>query len=138
MCRKTTMRLIAATMLLAAPGWYAWSQTTGLDWRHIGNSALDLPLPSVATGPVDRVWYSNDGSALYVRTASGRIFETSNFDQWQRVLDAKVVPPSRENPAVPSMPEPTLRASAQGAGSSRVYGIGRNAYRSDDGGLSWS
>jgi uncharacterized protein (TIGR03437 family) len=132
------MRLIAAILLLAAPRWYAWSQSTGLDWRHIGNSAIDLPLPSVATGPVDRVWYSNDGLVLYVRTVSGRIFETSNFDQWQRVLDAKVVPPSRENPAVPSMPEPTLRASVQVAGSSRVYGIGRHAYRSDDGGLSWS
>src|ERR1700693_3287792 len=138
MCRKPTMRLIAVTMLLVAPGWYAWSQTTVLDWRHIGNSALDLPLPSVATGPVDRVWYSNDGSALYIRTVSGRIFETSNFDQWQRVLDTKVVPRSRENPDVPSMTEATLLASAQVAVASRVYGIGRNAYRSDDGGLSWS
>ena len=138
MCPRATVRLIAATMLLAAPGWYAWAQNTGLDWRHIGNAAIDLPLPSVATGPVDRVWYSSDGSVLYARTVSGRIFETSTFDQWQRVLDAKISPPSRENPPTPSLPEPTLRASAQVSGSSRLYGVGQNAYRSDDGGLSWS
>jgi uncharacterized protein (TIGR03437 family) len=147
MCRRATIRLIAATLLLAAPGWYAWAQLTpgqsvgqsiGLDWRHIGNAAIDLPLPSVATGPVDRVWYSSDGSVLYVRTQSGRIFETTNFDQWQRVLDTKVVPPSRENPATSSLPEPRLKAAAQVAGSSTVYVIGRDAYRSEDGGLSWS
>jgi uncharacterized protein (TIGR03437 family) len=138
MCRRATIRLIAAIAVLTAPGWYAWSQTTGLDWRHIGNAAIDLPLPSVATGPVDRVWYSSDASVLYARTASGRIFQTTNFDQWQLVLDAKIVPPNRENPATASLPEPTLRASAQVAGSSRFYGAGRDAYRSDDGGLSWS
>src|SRR5580658_4375011 len=138
MCRRATIRLIAAIAVLTAPGWYAWSQTTGLDWRHIGNAAIDLPLPSVATGPVDRVWYSSDGSVLYARTASGRIFQTTNFDQWQLVQDSKIVPPNRENPATPSMPEPTLRAAAQVAGSSRLYGVGRDAYRSDDGGLSWS
>lgn len=138
MCRRATIRLIAATVVLAAPGWYAWSQTTGLDWRHIGNAAIDLPLPSVATGPVDRVWYSNDGSVLYARTASGRIFQTTNFDQWQLVLDSKIAPPNREKPATGSLPEPTLTAAAQVAGSSRLYGVGRDAYRSDDGGLSWS
>src|SRR5208282_2488259 len=138
MCPRATIRLIAATMLLAAPGWYAWAQNTGLDWRHIGNAAIDLPLPSVATGPVDRVWYSSDGSVLYVRTQSGRIFETTNFDQWQRVLDARVVPPSRENPPTSSLPESQLKAAAAVAGSGRVYVIGRDAYRSEDGGISWS
>jgi hypothetical protein len=28
------------------------------DWRRVGNSALDLELAGLATGPVDRVWYS--------------------------------------------------------------------------------
>ena len=139
MCRRTTIRLIVATALVAAvPVGYAWAQSAGLDWRHIGNAAIDLPLPSVATGPVDRVWYSGDGSVLYARTVSGRIFQTSNFDQWQRVTDAKVVAPSRENPPVASLPEPQLRAAAQVAGSSRLYAVGHDAYRSDDGGISWS
>src|ERR1700730_3448956 len=138
MCRRATFRFITAAMLLTAPGWHALAQTTGLDWRHIGNAAIDLAFPSVATGPVDRVWYSSDGSTLYVRTLSGRIFQTTTFEQWRRVLDSKVVPPNRENPQTPSVPEPKLKVTAQVAGSGRLYGVGRDAYRSDDSGLSWS
>jgi hypothetical protein len=138
MCRRATIRLIGTTAILAAVPGYCWAQTAGLDWRHIGNAAIDLPLPSVATGPVDRVWYSGDGSVLYARTVSGRIFQTSDFDQWQRVTDAKVAAPSRENPPAASLPEPQLRAAAQVAGSSRLYAVGHDAYRSEDGGISWS
>src|SRR5579864_8805867 len=130
MCRRATVRFFVAAGILAAPGWYAWAQTPGLDWRHIGNAAVDLALPSVATGPVDRVWYSSDGSSLYVRTVSGRTFETTTFEQWRRVLDPKVAPPSRENPATPSVPEPRLKAVSQISDSSRLYGVGRDAYRS--------
>jgi uncharacterized protein (TIGR03437 family) len=118
-------------------GWYSWAQTPGPDWRHIGNAAIELALPSVATGPVDRVWYSNDGATLYLRTTSGRIFETSTFEKWTRVADPKIVPPGRENPPSTSQPEVRLKAIAS-AGSNKLYGVGRNAYRSDDGGLNWS
>lgn len=138
MCRRATKRLIAAGIILASPGWYAWAQTTVLDWRHIGNAAIDLAGPSVATGPVDRVWYSTDGSTLYVRTLSGRIFETTTFEQWQRVSDPKISAPVRENPATASAPEAQLKVAFQAPGSGRLYGVGRDAYRSDDGGLSWS
>lgn len=138
MCRRATLRFLAAAAVIAAPGWYAWSQSTGLDWRHIGNTVIDMAFPSVSTGPVDRVWYSGDGSILFVRTVSGRIFQTTTFEKWQRVLDPKVVPPSRENPPAESMPEARLKAASQSAGSSRLYGVGRDAYRSDDSGLSWS
>ena len=132
------MRLIAAGMILASPGWYAWGQSSGLVWRHIGNAAIDLAAPSVATGPVDRVWYSSDGSTLYVRTPSGRIFETTTFDEWRRVSDPKIVPPARENPPMVSVPEAQLKVAFQAAGAGRLYGAGRDAYRSDDGGISWS
>ena len=138
MCRRATLRFLAVAAILAAPGWYAWSQSTGLDWRHIGNAALDLSFPSVATGPADRVWYSADGSVLYVRTLSGRMFQTTTFEKWQRVLDPKVAAPVRENPALAGAPEAGLKAAAQSGGSGRLYGVGRDAYRSDDSGLSWS
>ena len=55
----------------------------GVGWRHVGNSAMELPLPSLATGAVDRVWYSTDGATLFAKTASGRVFETTDFEQWQ-------------------------------------------------------
>ena len=138
MCRRATIRLLAAGLILASPLQYAWAQSAGLDWRHIGNAAIDLAAPSVATGPVDRVWYSSDGATLYVRTISGRIFETSSFEQWRRVADPKVVAPAHENPAAANFPEPALRASFEAPVSGRLYGVGRDAYRSDDGGLSWS
>ena len=106
-------------------------------WRHIGNSAIELPLPSLATGAVDRVWYSPDGSSLYAKTASGRIFETSDFEQWQLVTDPKVSPPPESKTRLP--PElPKLALSWRAAGAAgRLYGVGRDVYRSDDGGESW-
>jgi uncharacterized protein (TIGR03437 family) len=137
MCRKVTTRFLAATSVLMSVG-FVFAQTPVLDWRHIGNAAVELSLPSVATGPVDRVWYSDDGFVLYARTATGRIFETNDFEQWRRSTDAKILPPSAQNPPVSSAPEPGLRLASQGVVSGRLYGVGRHAYRSDDGGLSWS
>src|SRR5690349_8925437 len=104
MCRRATIRhwggrrggllrfsfLVACFLLCGS----AWAQTPSLDWRHIGNSAIELALPSVATGPVSRVWYSADGSVLYARTESGKVFETNDFEQWRRVTDSGIVPPA--------------------------------------------
>lgn len=137
MCRRATIRFLATLGVLAASGWYAWAQTPNLDWRRIGNSAIELALPSVATGAVDRVWYSEDGSRLYARMASGRTFETTDFEQWRRVQDPSIAPPAQDNPPAASLPETALKLASQAA-SGRLYGAGRNAYRSDDGGLSWS
>jgi uncharacterized protein (TIGR03437 family) len=120
--------------LAALPSVVSAQGTVG--WRRIGNSAMDLALPSLATGAVDRVWYSPDGSNLFARTASGRIFETSDFEQWQLVIDPKVGPPAAEEPRVASTPESSFQL-ANGAGSGKLYGVGRDAYRSDDGGESW-
>ena len=53
------------------------------DWRHVGNSAVELGLADLATGPVDRVWYSANGTSLRIRTGLGRNFETADFDTWQ-------------------------------------------------------
>src|SRR5579871_3362171 len=93
MCPRTTLRVLALTGLLAVAG-AALAQTTGPEWRHLGNSALELGLPSLATGPVDRVWYSTDGAVLYAKTATGHIFQTTDFEQWQRVADPRIAPPT--------------------------------------------
>src|SRR5258708_12426548 len=132
MCRKVTIRILAATGVLMSVG-FVFAQSPVLDWRHIGNSAVELSLPSVATGPVDRVWYSEDGSVLYARTATGRIFETTDFEQWRRSTDAKIQPPSAQNPAVTSAPEPGLRLASQPVTAGRVYGGGRHPYPSPHG-----
>lgn len=124
--------------VLLAAGLTAWGQTVGIDWRHIGNSAIELGLPSVATGAVDRVWYSSDGSVLYARTSSGRIFQTTDFEQWRPVADARIIPPAEATPSTATVPEAGVRMGFQAGAPGRVYGAGSNVYRSDDGGVTWS
>jgi uncharacterized protein (TIGR03437 family) len=140
MCRRTTTRILCAVavaaMLVMMHG-LAFAQSGELDWRHIGNSAVQLGLPSVATGPIDRVWYSADGTVLYARTRSGRTYQTTDFEQWQRVADSMIAPPAAA--AVPATsPEAGLKVSSQAAISSRMFAVGSNVYRSDDAGVSWS
>src|ERR1700682_1082657 len=85
MCRKYTTRQFGVLTVVAMLGALSASAQTAplaLDWRHIGNSGLDLSIAGVATGPVDRVWYSADGARLYARTGSGRVFQTEDFERW--------------------------------------------------------
>ncbi len=137
MCRRATIRILAVIGVLAG-ALTGSAQNLALDWRHIGNSAIDMGLPSLATGAVDRVWYSADGSVLYARSEGGRVFQTSDFEQWRPVTDARIAPPAVVSPAVATLPEPGLKLGVQAATSGRIYGTGSNVYRSDDGGLTWS
>jgi uncharacterized protein (TIGR03437 family) len=137
MCRRATLRLFSTAGLLAAFISSAQAQPASLAWRHIGNAAIELSMPSVATGPVGRVWYSDDGSLLYARTISGRIFSTADFEQWKQVQDQSVIPPVELNPETLTVPESGIKVRGQSSGPSRFYGVGHNAYRSDDGGINW-
>jgi uncharacterized protein (TIGR03437 family) len=112
------------------------AQVGTVGWRHVGNSAMELALPSLATGAVDRVWYSPDGSSLYAKTASGRVFQTEDFEQWRLVTDPKLSPPAEEEPAAGGTPESSFKLTNAGR-AGRLYGVGRNVYRSDNGGESW-
>ena len=81
MCHKGTTRTLARLAVLAlATAVGVSAQTT--EWRRIGNSSADVQLASPVTGPVIQVWYSDDGSLLYARTASGKLFQTLNFESW--------------------------------------------------------
>src|SRR6202171_3296454 len=90
MCRKYTTRQFGVLTVVAMLGALSASAQTAplaLDWRHIGNSGLDLSIAGVATGPVDRVWYSGDGARLYDLTGSGRVFQTEDFERWTPASD---------------------------------------------------
>jgi len=137
MCRDATVRAVTVAWWLAILCQYAPAQAEGIGWRHVGTSAIEAGLPGLATGPVDRVWYSEDGSALYARTAGGKVFQTKDFEQWRPVSDPKLIPPPELATSRNGMPEPFLKLGTRPATPSRLYGIGRNAYRSDDGGQSW-
>lgn len=106
------------------------------DWRRVGNAAMDLDLAGVATGPVERVWYSTSGEQLLIRSWSGKLLATNDFDRWS------APPPEIVIPAVPqgtSIVLPENRAQVRNAAgdSSRVYAFGRFVYRSDNGGKNW-
>jgi len=114
-----------------------------VSWRHVGNSAIQLALPSAATGPVDGAWYSPDGLSLFAKTASGRVFRTPDFEQWQLVTDGKATPPATDDAeaeGAANPPEASFKLatpSGTGAAAGRLYGIGGDVYRSDDAGVSW-
>lgn len=136
MCRKGTVRAVTV-LILALWGLVCAMGQTRPDWRKVGSSAVELMLASPATGPVDRVWFSADGSQLFARTSSGRTFVTIDFETWAAA--AAIAPP-----AVPldlanaRLPDPTARLMNSAADPSHVYALGQQLSRSEDGGRSWT
>ncbi|MGD0015601.1 MAG: hypothetical protein ABSD56_14460 [Bryobacteraceae bacterium] len=133
---RSLLRLIGlgAAGLLAAVTPQVWAQdpaSVRLDWRHIGNSAIELALPGPASGPVERVWYSSDGGRLHARTPDGRVFETGDFEKW---LPSTAAPPAGASGQAAES-GPGVRTSA--LDPSRLYVFGAQVLRSDDGGLTW-
>jgi uncharacterized protein (TIGR03437 family) len=110
--------------------------TNTITWRRIGNALIDRSLAGLATGPVDRVWYSADGSQLTIRTSSGNTFTTSDFETWQ---PASLAPPPYPPPLPISgrLPEADAQTRAATAGSSRTYAFAKFVYSSENGGASW-
>ncbi|HTX37922.1 MAG TPA: hypothetical protein VME43_22990 [Bryobacteraceae bacterium] len=97
---------------------------------------MDLELAAPATGPVNQVWYSADGSTLYARTGSGKVFRTSDFETWSPAAnpgDAAV--PAQVTAA--RLPEPGAIILAANSGSSRIFALGRQLWGSGDGGQTW-
>ncbi|MCC7173726.1 MAG: hypothetical protein IT159_00900 [Bryobacterales bacterium] len=134
----------AAAVLCLAGCLAGWAQLpapeAGLrpEWRAVGAPSFEAFLASPATGPVERVWFTDGGAGLAVRTASGRYFESRESGDW-RVLDAASAPEpdDRVTAAVPSVPEPGAKVRAGDGFYARLYGFGSHIYRSDDGGRSW-
>jgi uncharacterized protein (TIGR03437 family) len=149
MCQKATIRVwggpAGCLLGVLALGGTAWAQPASrpaagirLDWRRIGNSAIELSLASPASGPIERVWYSPDGSRLFARTRAGQVLESGDFEKWQ---PSSASPPPGGDDAVVSpnsLPEGTRAVRANPASSRRLYAYGGQVYRSDDGGLSWA
>jgi uncharacterized protein (TIGR03437 family) len=104
-------------------------------WRRVGTSAVELLLASPATGPVDRVWFSASGGTLYARTDSGKVFETSDYEVWQPAANT-AEPLPQPIPTLARVPEAGVQVV--GAGFGRVFALGRQLYRSTDGGTTWS
>jgi len=129
-CHSATVRYVTLILGIA---WAASGQGAG--WRRVGSSAVELMLASPATGQVDRVWFSPDDTRLYARTHSGKVFETSDFEIWT----PSTAPAENAEPLVPAVariPEPGSRVVPASFG--RVFALGRQLFRSDDGGRTWN
>jgi uncharacterized protein (TIGR03437 family) len=135
-CHNSTIRrIISLSCAFVLFGGYALSQAPA-DWRRVGSTALELSLASLATGPVERVWFSEDGAGLFARTALKRTYSTADFAHWQLANDAAV--PDRPVERVKTLPESSAISRSAASLPARIYAAGLYAYRSDDGGLSWT
>lgn len=143
MCRNATKgfstRWAAPLLLVCLSAGTAFAQipesTGNPEWRRIGNSAIDLDLASVATGAVQRVWFSDTGAELFAQTSSGAVWRTQDFESWK---PAAVRPPEARNARLDSSaPEAAVQIRRAAGTGSRWYAFGRFVHRSDDGQL-WS
>jgi uncharacterized protein (TIGR03437 family) len=106
------------------------------DWRRVGGSAVEMSLAAPATGPVRDVWFSPAGGALLARTASGNVFQTQDFENWTPAEPGTEAP--RAIPAAAArIPETGATVIQALRNPARTYSLGRQLYRSDDGGHTW-
>ena len=88
------------------------------------------------TGPMVKVWYSPDGSLLYARTASGKNFQTLDFENWEPAAPDAPGPPATFARVPVRKPDPGAQYFAMSASSAETWGVGRQLFHSDDG-KSW-
>jgi uncharacterized protein (TIGR03437 family) len=124
-----------AVLLLTAGLAMAFAQTA-TDWRKVGGSAVDLGLAAPATGAVDQVWFSPGGSALLARTRSGKIYATADFETWT-LAAAPSEPPAPTGATAARVPGDEAKIVAAPGNAARIYALGRQLFRSDDGGRTW-
>jgi uncharacterized protein (TIGR03437 family) len=108
------------------------SASAQTDWRRIGGSAVDLRLAGPGTGSMTNVWYSPDGSLLFAQTASGKVFQTQDFESWDPAVNPPAPPATVARQPI-RKPEPAASYIAIGADSEQTWGLGRQLYRSSDG-----
>ena len=135
MCHNGTVRVSVCYLTLALAGVLPAPAQAQPLWRKVGGSSVELMLAAPATGPVDRVWFSTDG-VLYAKVRSGNVFQTSDFESWSPAIQPPDPTPAVDV-AVPRLPEPGIRAVTYAGSQSTIYALGRQLFRSLDGGRSW-
>jgi uncharacterized protein (TIGR03437 family) len=98
------------------------ADAAALGWRKIAGTVIDEGLASPSSGQVRAVWYAGGAERLLALTASGRVFETTDFARWRLNTTDSL-------PAAPKM---------QSAGT-RLYSLeSSNLLASDDAGRTWA
>ena len=129
------MRALAQWLVLAGLGAGLAAGQTNPGWRKVGGASVELMLAAPATGPVEAAWFSLDGGSLFVRVRAGKTFETADFETWTETAAAESAAPVAA--LADRLPDPGARVVATAADPARLYALGRQLYRSLDGGKSW-
>ncbi len=80
-----------------------------------------------------KVWYSDKGSLLYAQTASGKVFQTQDFETWEPAAAPNPPAPPATFPREPvRKPEAGATYLAISADSEETWGLGKQLYRSED------
>jgi uncharacterized protein (TIGR03437 family) len=134
-CHKGTVRVSIWIAAALVAGTAALAQTAPA-WRKVGSAAAELQLAGPATGPVAQLWFSPGGGLLLARTASGVVFETADFETWTPA-SAAADPPAVRPAAAARLPEAAARIVAVSSNPNAIFGLGKQLYRSEDGGHAW-
>jgi uncharacterized protein (TIGR03437 family) len=137
-CHLGTLRTVyyTAVMVLVAAS-AAMAQVRIPVWHKVGSMAVDLNLASPATGPMQQVWFSADGSTLYARTPGLKTFATTDFDTWTPVANPPDPPAPGTTAQMVRLPEAGAQIVPASPNSNQAFALGRNLSRTDDGGHSW-
>jgi uncharacterized protein (TIGR03437 family) len=136
--RDTILRRIGK----AVPFWSlllgAFVHVQAQEWQPIGSTTIKAETPDAATGPIKQVFRAGD--EVVVISASGAAFRRSG-EAWskiessatkaQEVNDLVVTP-------IGKIPEADAKVFRHPAIPGRLFALGKNVHRSDDGGIHWS
>ena len=137
--RFLLVAMAAAGVLAGAEG-----PPLGPHWTRVGGGALYLGFAGPIGAPVLDAAFSPDGRALYVRTAAGRMWVSTDLgESWEPFeLASGAAAPFDNRPAAPGSlqppsSEPEARLVVHPFVSARAYALGRYLYRSPDEGRTW-
>jgi len=136
-CHKETVSRWRYLLVAALATGALAAQSAPVEWRRVGNPSIEVGLASPATGPVATVWYSPDGAQLFARTRTGHVFGTNDFESWAAAQGASE-PADTPAPSVDRLPEAGAKLVVAAIAPGRVYALGTQLYRSEDGGRSWT
>lgn len=138
--KGTTWRILLLTLLLAGA---ATAQpdsrpeaARSLSWTPFGSQLVLAGVAGYASGPVDRVWHAQDG--VFIQLEDGSIFRTADFSVWEPAPEAEPSGPQEAPPQRANAPRDAWLLRAHPMQPALVYALGRQVYRSVDGGRSFA
>lgn len=134
--RTLVVCLLVASQSLAQQQTGAEAAGDPLAWTPFGNSLVLAGVAGYASGPVDRVWRTADGE-VFIRVDSLGTFRTRDFVQWSPADNIAFPEPEAALLQSANPPLDTVRMLVHPLQPTLVFAVGRQLYRSMDGGGSF-